>query len=218
MELQFATLSGGQVVCPLPSDATGEAAELIDAAATSLASEYRQRRLAKAEPTKWLRPLAYVLISACLDNDLQHLLYRRSLATPHYKRGYTQSPNPFQLGLMAIFSEDEYFTKNERHELGKVLWYAYRHYVPTCFINGFASQVGAVAKERSDNAVEPEFAEWIIRERILDLRSNNPRTNYPDHIERRVKEFRSESAGVLGPIFQALSELQPPEADEQHDC
>jgi hypothetical protein len=211
MELKFETIAGDHVVYQLPSEGCDEAAGLIDAAASSIASEYKQRRLAKAELFRWLRPAAYQLISTCLDYNLQHLLYRRSLAAGRYQRGHDQSPNPFQLGLMAIFAEDEYSTKGDRNELGKLLWYAYRHYVPLCFINGFASQVGAISKDNSENYLEPEFSDWIVERRLLDLWSGRGRANYPTHIEERVRKLRTESAGTLGPIFETLAGLQDPQ-------
>lgn len=216
MQLRFTALAGDDVVCELPSEDSPDAASLIDLAATNLAAEYvhRRRKGAAAELTKWLRPLAYRLISACLDFDLVHLLYRRSLKVGHYKRGHPQLSNPFQLGLMAIFAEDTYFVKEDRYELGQILWYAYRHYVPLCFINGFASQIGQIDKRRSDNELEPEFTDWIIEHRLIDLRAHNPRGNYPDYIEQRVGTLRVESAGVLGRIFKALSEVEAPIARE----
>lgn len=218
MQLRFKSLAGDVVLCDLPSGECPEAAQLINDAATKLAFGFRSQRRARGSAglTEWLRPLAYQLISVCLDGNLQHLLYRRSLKAKRYQRGDVLSSNSFQLGLMAIFSEDydqergnqaALLDKEDRYELGQMLWYAYRHYVPPCFINGFATQIGPITKQRSEHGIEPEFSEWIIERRVMDVRANNPRGSYPDHIERDVQKLRSESAGVLGSFFQALSDI-----------
>jgi hypothetical protein len=202
MQVRYNKASGEYVVYDLPTEDTPIAAELIDDAAAALASEYRNPLRSKPERRSWLRPLAYRLISACLDADLQHYLYRRSLKAGRYGRGDISSSNPFKLGMMAIFAEDELFEKEYRYELGNILWLAYRHYVPDCFVNGVYHQMG---KQRSDEYIDPDFSEWIVERRVMDIRTVDPRGSYPNDIESRVQKLRSENTHVIGSFLEAMS-------------
>ena len=97
------------------------------------------------------------------------------------------------------------FSDSQRSRTGILLWYAYRHYVPPCFVNGFAQQVGELSVEIAGTFIEPYFEDWIVERRVLDFGLDRARGPYPRRIEDRIKQLRAGSAAHLGPLFKALA-------------
>lgn len=161
---------------------------------------------AAPEVVRWLMPVAYQLISQCLDLDLEYIIYRRSVARGGYARGWTGTANPFQLGLSGIFSKTPNFLgDDQRQRTGQSLWYAYRHYVPWQFVSGFDRQVGKLDQKRADEAIEAGFEDWIVERRILDLSPVRNRQGYPPYIDQRVKMLRSEALATFSRLGEALT-------------
>ena len=163
-----------------------EAEELIEAAAHAICIESVNIKNARrsGDPAQdpwaeWVRPVCYRFIEHCIAQSLEDHLNKR---LARYRR-YTDSEDIFSRYLLAIFAEDAVnFTESDRYRLSWELWYAYRHYVPWQFLNGFIINLKNFSKQKALNRIEAGFSDWIALHR-----SANPdvssRGIYPKAIE-----------------------------------
>ena len=221
LELRFSRRDGTTAQLRLPDREDADAREVVNTAADAVFDEFQRRvnssnrsqtsassgkRRARDEPLNWFRPVAYQLIATCLDRRVEQHLFQRNKNCDRYISSNAGASSDFGSGLMAITARyPRVITDGQRSRTGLLLWYAYRHYVPPCFVNSFAQQVGELNVEKAGTFIEPYFEDWIVERRVLDFGSNRARGPYPRRIEDRVKQLRSSNSPHLGLIFQALA-------------
>lgn len=133
----------------------------------------------------WVRPICYRFIVHCIEHGCMDDLRRR---IRRYNR-QTNSEDLFSVCLLAIFAEDSAnFTESDRYRISRQLWYAYRHYVPWQFLNGFLSQLHNFENQKMLSRIERGFEDWIVQRRSVDYGSVEYRGNYPEEIEVRVRD------------------------------
>ncbi len=199
MQLPITLLNGGQKVVELPDDHDDPKADsLIEIAAQEICLELARRKPTEEDKNakggkhkkesdlaKWIRPVCYRFIIHCEKQGLLENLYSRIKS---YGR-YTDKEELFSRALLAIFAEDRAnFTETDRRRYNRQLWYAYRHYVPWEFLNGFITTVQDFDKKKSLATIENGFAEWIIMNRTNDHDTTGIRESYPKYIEQEVRK------------------------------
>lgn len=221
VELRFSRRDGTTAQLRLPDREDADAREVVNTAADAVFDEFQLRvnsarrsqnsasygeRRARKEPIDWFRPIAYQLIATCLERKVEQHLFWRNKNWDRYISSNTAASSDFGSGLMAITAKHPpVMGDGQRSKMGLLLWYAYRHYVPSCFINGFAQQVGELNVEKARSFIEPNFEDWIVERRVLDFGPSRARGPYPRRIEDRVNHLRSSNAPHLGLIFEALA-------------
>ncbi|MCA1653108.1 MAG: hypothetical protein ABR588_04060 [Sphingomicrobium sp.] len=179
---------------PLPElDDPGDTAErLFEEACRAITGEHHKRDRAKAETREWTQTVCYDVLRLMISHQHAQLLGDRIARLGRSKKG-PAPVNPFQRGLLAIYAHEKgLMDERDRSYFGKRLWYAYRHYVPTCFLKGFLHQVWSDgAEQRADvGFIEPEFAEWVIFERCNDEHPEL-RGRYPKELETNIRGLRN---------------------------
>lgn len=80
--------------------------------------------------------------------------------------------NPFHFGMLALFSEDDVVSRQDRSTFAMQMLYAYHHGVPPKFLIGFIYQVGSkeeIRRKLGKGYIEPGF-ESVFKSRIEDVR------------------------------------------------
>jgi hypothetical protein len=194
-------LEGGPLGVPLPGlDDSGTAAErLFEEACQAITGEHLKRVKAQADTREWTQTVCYNALLLILIHQHAQLFESRIARFGRGKKGAAQV-NPFQRGLLAIYAHEKgLMDEGDRSYFGRRLWYAHRHYVPTCFLRGFLHQVWSEgAEQKSDlGFVEPEFTEWVIVERSKD-RHPKLRGIYPGDLETKIEGVKN----LLGPMSE----------------
>lgn len=143
----------------------------------------------KKRDLRWLKVTSYTVLAEILCLELEEVFEHRIKKHRRYPRGQRGDPNPFQLGLMALFAEQpDILNSRDRERLGKQLWQAHRHYVPPTFLLGFLSQLEGKAPgpKLVGSDLLRDFKDWIIERRAID--AGGERGDYPMEIEQRVEE------------------------------
>ena len=197
-------LDGTVVSIDVPGpDQRGESAEeLFEEACKEVAAELNARDRAKAEKRVWSQSVCYPFLSYMIAYGHGTMFEERISRLGRDPRGSIHV-NPFQRGLLAAFAhEPGLMDEGDREYFGKRLWYAFRHYVPPCFLMGFLHEVWSNDAERraSSGFIEPQFEQWIWRERAGDPYPDL-RGAYPAQLEAKVHQFRQ-----IGPLIAAHSE------------
>lgn len=181
---------GRRVELPAHFDSL-DAAQKIEIAAQEISLESSRRKAKRrvkhqSDPwISWVRPVCYRFIDHCLENGLEDHLRSR---IRRYGRS-TSSDDIFSVSLLAIFADDPAdFTEADRHKISRQLWYAYRHYVPWQFLNGFLSQLPKFESQKALSKIEPGFEDWIIMRRSVDYTTRTLRGRYPANIEAGALE------------------------------
>ena len=172
---------------PLPGVSRTAAEELFEEGCRAVAQELHGRMKAKAECREWVQTVCYEFLSRIISYGHAALFEERITRLERDRKGSTQV-NPFQRGLLAIFAHEKgLMNEAARSYCGKRLWYAYRHYVPSCFLMGFLHEVwsGDAEAKVARNHIEPQFEQWICFERANDPRPEL-RGTYPAPIEDKV--------------------------------
>jgi hypothetical protein len=68
--------------------------------------------------------------------------------------------NPFHFGLLAVFTDDSYVTRQDRSVIATQMLYAYHHGVPPTFLIGFIHQAGSkheIKRKLIEGFIEPGF-------------------------------------------------------------
>ncbi|WP_156370322.1 hypothetical protein [Novosphingobium sp. Leaf2] len=68
--------------------------------------------------------------------------------------------NPFHFGLLALFSDDEVMSKQDRSTFSSQMLYAYHHSIPPRLLVGFIYQAGAkgeIKRKLTEGCIEPGF-------------------------------------------------------------
>lgn len=176
---------------PLPGEACVTAEKLFEQGCKAVAQELYDRHRGKGEKSDWVHLVCYEFLSRIVSYQQTFLFEGRIRGFGRDPKGSTQV-NPFQRGLLAIFAhEPGLMDEGERVYYGKRLWYAYRHYVPACFVKGFLHQVwskGSEGRVDSDHIV-PGFEQWIWFERAADPHPEL-RGQYPAKLEEQVALIR----------------------------
>lgn len=196
-------LEGGERWIPLPdlNSARDASESLFEEACQAITDEHSKRPKGGAETREWVQTVCYDCLKLLHCNQYAYLLEERISRLGRAQRGTTQV-NPFQRGLLAIYAhKPDLMDEGDRSYFGKRLWYAYRHYVPTCFLRGFLHQVWSVRAEQKVDAgdIEPEFAVWVRLQRVADERPRL-RGKYPKDLERDVRGFKD--------ILPAIKEVE----------
>lgn len=197
--VRIARLDGRRTEVPLeaPGGGSGETELLFDRAALLIQTEWKQRRSERElhrgprskRDMRWLKVTCYSLVSEMLRLDQADVFDSRIKQHGRYPRGPRGAPNPFQTGLMALFANDpSALDARDRERIGKLLWYAFRHYVPVEFLIGFLVQreVKGQTTRFTGWELDPEFTDWIVERRLLE-RDDADRGVYPKHIEDAVE-------------------------------
>lgn len=201
MQILIDAIEGGQHAIALPDFGTPNSDEMIELAAKALCIESARRKDARRKPrssTKvwesWFRPVSYRFVCHIIDEGFEDEILAR---IKKYKR-YTESENVFSRYLLGIFAEDQAnFTESDRHRMSRQLWYAYRHYVPWNFLNGFLLQLKDFDVQSDLLRIEPGFEDWIIERRALSPEDRRIRGAYPKHIEDRCRAQMQRFAKML---------------------
>lgn len=184
-------------------DQSGESAEaLFEEACKEVAVELNVRDRAKAEKRIWLQNVCYPFLSYMIAYGHSVMFDERISRLGRDPKGSVHV-NPFQRGLLAAFAhEPGLMDEREREYFGKRLWYAFRHYVPPCFLMGFLHEVWSSDAERkvSSGFIELHFEQWIWRERAGDPHPEL-RGAYPAELEAKVQQFRQ-----IAPMIPAHGE------------
>lgn len=186
-------LDGTSVSIDVPGpDESGETAEqLFEEACHAVAAELNIRDRAKAEKRTWTQKVCYQFLSYMLAYGHRSMFDERIRLLGRDPKG-SGRVNPIQRGLLAVFArEPGLVDEGDREYFGKRLWYAYRHYVPPCFLIGFLHEVWSSDAERkvSSNFIEPDFEQWIWFERARDPHPEY-RGAYPAELEEKVQLIR----------------------------
>ena len=212
---------GGTEAIELPDDHDDpNASSLIETAAHTICLELARRKEMKRvseapqqDIAAWLRPICYRFIMQCIDTALLEVLYKRQT---RYRR-FTNTEEVFSRGLAAIFAEDSLnFTHQDQHRYSRQLWYAYRHYVPWVFLNGFLSQLQNFEKQKALSRIEPGFEDWIVSRKMAEYSPPDPRGSYSKEIETRSREGASDIMGLIVSIGK-MSRLEDEDEDEDED-
>ena len=210
-QIKFRSLIGRiRVIDLIPlSDDPDDIAAHFEEIFKRVSQEYHLRKCEapnlQDSPLRWLKPIAYTLLSFIVEFDLTDVLHARLKKYGRYNRGRGKSSNLFQTGLLAIFADDEGRTKTrrnkgddfrqellpppERKRLGHEMWHAFRHYVPPAFFVGFASQCGSRLVGEGKSGIEsvlPEFQDWVVEMESRSGLNSTVRGEYPADIRARV--------------------------------
>jgi hypothetical protein len=140
---------------------------------------------------RWLKVTSYVVLTEMLRLEQDDVFETRIKEHRRYPRGQRGNPNPFQLGLMALFAEQpDLLNRRDRERLGKQFWHAHRHYVPPEFLLGFLSQLerGQAGEKLAGSDLQRDLKDWIIERRSVD--SDGDRGDYPLEIENEVEALQ----------------------------
>ena len=201
MQILIDAIEGGQHLIALPNFGTPNSDEMIELGAKALCNESARRKAARKDPgssvvtwESWLLPISYRFICHMIEEGLESEILRR---IKKYKR-HTSSENVFSRYLLGIFAEDQAnFTESDRHRISRQLWYAYRHYVPWLFLNGFLLQMKDFDLQSDLLKIEPGFEDWIIERRALPFEDRRIRGAYPKHIEDGCRSSMQRFAEML---------------------
>lgn len=201
MQILIDVIEGGQHAIALPDFGTPNSDEMIELGAKALCDESRRRKAARRNSRSsteawesWLRPVSYRFICHMIEEGLESDILRR---IKKYKR-HTSSENIFSRYLLGIFAEDQAnFTESDRHRISRQLWYAYRHYVPWHFLNGFLLQMKDFDLQSDLLKIEPGFEDWIIERRAFPSQDRRIRGAYPKHIEDGCRARMQQFAEML---------------------
>ena len=164
---------------------------MFEQACKAVALELNHRDRGKMEKSEWIQEICYEFLRRIISYQHTYLFEERINGYDRDPKGSTHV-NPFQRGLLAVFADEPgLMDDGDRAYYGKRLWYAYRHYVPPCFLKGFLHQVwerGAEHRVDKDHIV-PEFEQWIWFERAEDP-CPETRGNYPAKLEEQVALIR----------------------------
>jgi len=202
------TLSGGRIVTTdelwfLNDDS--EERGMLDGICMQISRDYDLRRARpthplrapNAKPNSWLKPVCYELVVEFCREDRFDLLEDRIERCGRYSRGRRGDINVFQTGIMAIFAHaPKALGPRDRERFGKQLWHAFRHYVPSPFINGFIAQYEkSTSHGRIGRDLDSAFRDWIVSERLNDP-CPDFRGGYPKGIndEVRAKHLNTDSS------------------------
>ena len=151
------------------------ASQIFDAHAEYILAEWQARTAhppsRRAESANaWFKRSAYRLIKHYIENDLQSIFKRNPELDRRSNRLIEDAKkNPFKLGLMAMFFDDNSLSRSNRHVFGNQMLYAWAHDVPEDFLNAFLAISGgpaAIASKLKNADAEPGFAHRFRAERL----------------------------------------------------
>ena len=178
---------------------------------------------------KWLRTAAYLIVGRALsDEDKLEVLLERIERYGRRERGRQGSPNVFQLGLLAIFAHvpaDPNSSKvepneAERRRMGCQLLYAYDHFIPPLFLEGFIKEVSVAAAEQHAGSghIEPKYRDWVISQLADKQVFEARRLSYSDAIRSaalEIRENREDWSRSLAGVHDRITTQVEFERDEQ---
>jgi hypothetical protein len=141
----------------------------------------------------WLRRVAYDLITRLIRQGDTELIFDRIHRHRTSIKGRPGAPNIFQSGLKAFFAHrPKNLAARDQERFGKQLMFAFIHFVPPPFLEGFLHQTHAHRKTSDD--IVPQFVDWIDEslDQIDDDHGDYRRQflgNLPSQI-RKVKKAR----------------------------
>ncbi len=143
---------------------------------------------AQGSAIAWLHKTGYPYLSLTLESGHTGLFENRIRGFERDRGERGRDVNPFQRGLLALFAHDKGgLRERDREWIGKRLWYAFRHYVPSEFVTGFLHEVWHADPWRpAIDALEPGLEEWICIQRAHD-ETPELRGRYPEELEDRVR-------------------------------
>ena len=186
--------------CPDDSEAAAE--EIFEASSKAIAADLFARDKAKAEMRTWVHKTCYEFLSFIIGYGHVAVFEERIRRLERDSRS-SDRVNPFQRGLLAVFAnEPGLMDERDRSYFGKRLWYAYRHYVPLCFLMGFLHEVWSNDAERkvASNHIEPDYEQWILFERAKDTHPEL-RGRYPAALEENIERLK-----FMAPIMASRGE------------
>ena len=167
---------------------TGATAEMLfEQACNKIAAQLLARNRAEADKHEWAQRVCYDFITKMLIHGHDALLNERIIQF-NRRLGLSNEYNPFYRGLMAIFAHEPGLIDDKQRGLfAKRLWYAYRHYVPPCFVIGFLREFwpDVERKRVALDSIQPQLEEWIWFERAKDT-ARKFRGPYPADLDEKV--------------------------------
>lgn len=136
--------------------------EYADALISEWLRREKQPRTRRAyNPNAWLKREAYRLIVHTIELDKVDLLVQisRSFHRPSQLRDEA-SKNVFKLGLLAMFSDEDIMSRQQRHVFGNQMLFAWVHDVPFDFLNPFLAVTGGpqmISRKLSNREPEPGY-------------------------------------------------------------
>ncbi|WP_137754508.1 hypothetical protein [Sphingopyxis sp. L1A2A] len=140
----------------------------------------------------WLRRFAYALVRRLIRQGDTELLFDRIKRHRPSQRGRDGNPNIFQSGLKAIFAHRPVnLNPRDQERFGEQLMFAFKHFVPPPFLEGFLHQTHAHRKASEE--IAPLFVDWIDEgwDRMTEDEDDFSREFLPD-IRRQIKKIEKE--------------------------
>lgn len=180
---------------------------------------------------KWLKPVCYNAILACLHWDVFDCLEARIKRCGRLKRGRTTERSLFMTGLVAIFAHlpaakrkrrtpasrkvrdkhqrNTFSDEKGRARIAEDMWWAFRHYVEPGELNAFTRKhrCSLNALATSGNCILPALADHVARRRVMwmlggvDIEEFGGR--YPAHIDELANAYEQEISDRMGAAQQA---------------
>lgn len=163
----------------------------------------KRKRPGRSTYNSWVKQICYEVILVMLYEDQVGLFNRRIRKYSRHAASEKNKINIFQTGIIAIFAHDKKIMgPRDRERFGKELMYAFRHYIPVEFLDGFIRQCSSsnlsIARRLKNSDLEKQFENWIVGERSREedqsefegLSLEEWRGSYPKHIEERVEKSR----------------------------
>lgn len=177
--------------------------QAFDRLCANISAEYRRRTAIDAHEARcWLRRVCYELtIVVYVDHQESQSddgpnLFVDRIARRKKGGGRKGTPNIFQTALSAIFAGEQTatLTPNERKRMGMQLWYAFRHFIPSPFLDGCITSAGRARTEVHEQSLvlNPEFHDWIVEKRVKGDPCEDIRGRYPSDIDERVQQTLEE--------------------------
>lgn len=144
----------------------------------------------QGRPNVWLRRMAYMLVSRMIIDDDCDYFDDRINNNERRNRGQKGQPNVFQTALMAIFAHaPTTLGARDRERFGKQLMFAYHHYVPAEFLEGFLNQTAAAYAE-TPTIVVSAMRWWVIEKIAVDDEPSEYRGDYDVEIMDDATKLR----------------------------
>lgn len=112
-------------------------------------------------PNSWFKREAYRMLRDYVDRGKADYFVQAAKKEGHGRISPAALANPFNIGLMAMFTAEEPLTRGDRKVFADQMLYAYEHDVPAEFLVAFIGTAGSpaqIARKLADkSAVEPSL-------------------------------------------------------------
>ena len=190
------------------TDETGANDQRLSAVSKELTEAYSAIKIrgsnSPVSPNSWLRNLTYRFISHYLNWDALDVLERRANLRRKVARGRIGDPNPFQIGLSAIFAaEPELLSASSKERMGKEMWFAYRHFIQPKDLRKFLSEISlaSIPHFLKQQYVFPRMRRTVIKN--LATRQCHPvllASYQPEILEKADAKFAKTNADAVKKI------------------